>query len=140
MMRVLSVLAVMVYIGGLVSVDVTFAYVLVMELSRDTQIRVGKLGSIDFKKGLYNYVGSAPSEKRLERHLRKEKKTHWHIDYFLEEARIRKIYITRERTECEVARDIDLPYIKGFGCSDCDCPSHLFYGILVRTPDLEEYY
>ncbi|MGC1119661.1 MAG: GIY-YIG nuclease family protein [Candidatus Methanofastidiosia archaeon] len=118
----------------------TFTYVLVMELLQDTQIRVGKLGSINFKKGLYNYVGSAPSEKRLERHLRKEKKTHWHIDYFLKEARIKGIFITRERRECEVAGDIDLPHIKGFGCSDCDCPSHLFYGTLVRTPDLEKYY
>jgi endonuclease-3 len=133
-------LTIMVFKGRLVSGDVTFTYVLVMELSRDTQISVGKLGSIDFKSGLYNYVGSAPSERRLERHLRKEKKIHWHIDYFLEEARIREIYITRERTECEVARDIDLPYIMGFGCSDCDCRSHLFYGTLVRTPDLEKYY
>jgi endonuclease-3 len=131
---------VMVYKGGLVSVDVTFTYILVMELSRDTQISVGKLGSIDFKRGLYNYVGSAPSEKRLERHLRKEKKMHWHIDYFLKEARIREIYITRERTECEVARDIGLPYIKGFGCSDCNCPSHFFYGILAKTSDLEKFY
>ncbi|MBU6996109.1 MAG: GIY-YIG nuclease family protein [Theionarchaea archaeon] len=118
----------------------TFAYVLVIELSQDTQIQVGKLGTIDFQKGLYYYVGSAPSEKRLERHLRKEKKIHWHIDYFLKEARISKIYITRERTECQVAHDIGLPYIEGFGCSDCDCPSHLFYGTLRRTPDLERYY
>ncbi|MBU7024153.1 MAG: DUF123 domain-containing protein, partial [Theionarchaea archaeon] len=42
--------------------------------------------------------------------------------------------------ECEVARDIDLPHIKGVGCSDCHCPSHLCYGILVKTSDLEKFF
>lgn len=117
----------------------SFAYVLVMELFEDTQITVGKLGVIQFKKGLYNYVGSAPSEKRLERHLRKSKKIHWHIDYFLERAEIKKIYTTK-RKECEVAQTIDLPCIKGFGCSDCTCISHLFYGEFVKSADFEQYY
>ncbi|MBU7013728.1 MAG: GIY-YIG nuclease family protein [Theionarchaea archaeon] len=118
----------------------TFSYILVMELLQDATVRVGNLGSIDFKKGLYYYVGSAPSEKRLERHLKEEKKTHWHIDYFLKEARIREIYVSEERTECEIAQHMELPYIKGFGCSDCNCPSHLFQGNLVMTPDLKKYY
>ena len=117
----------------------SFAYVLVMELFEDTQITVGKLGVIHFKKGLYNYVGSAPSEKRLERHLRKEKKIHWHIDYFLEKAEIKKVYTTK-RKECDVAETIDLPCIKGFGCSDCTCVSHLFFGELVKSADFEQYY
>ena len=98
-----------------------------MDLQHDADIIIGKLGTILFKKGTYVYVGSAPTEKRLERHLRKEKKFHWHIDYFLEEAEIKEIYIV-ENGECETAQNINLPYIKGFGCSDCRCPSHLFYG------------
>ncbi len=103
-----------------------FSYVVVMELLEDATIEVGRLGNIFFKKGFYVYVGSAPSEKRLERHLRKEKKKFWHIDYFLEKAEIRRIYISGKK-ECEVARSINLPYVDGFGSSDCGCPSHLFY-------------
>jgi Uri superfamily endonuclease len=106
---------------------VSSTYILVAELAQDTDITVGKLGKIQFKKGRYLYVGSAPSEHRLKRHLRKDKKLFWHIDYFLEKAEIKKIFIV-EGKECEVARKMDLPYIKGFGCSDCRCPSHLFYG------------
>jgi Uri superfamily endonuclease len=119
----------------------TFSYLLIMELPKDTHIAVGRLGTILFEKGKYIYVGSAPSEKRLERHIRTEKKRFWHIDYFLEKAEIRKIYITEEK-ECDIARSIDLPFIKGFGCSDCRCPSHLFYGDLPESTDTQytQYY
>lgn len=102
-------------------------YLLIAQLPEDTEITVGKLGPLRFTKGFYTYVGSAPSEKRLERHLRKEKKTFWHIDYLLEKAHVTRICLV-EGEECEVARRINLPYVKGFGCSDCTCPSHLFYG------------
>ncbi len=118
---------------------VSFTYVLVMELSHDAEIMVGKQGIIPFKKGSYIYVGSAPSEKRLERHLRKNKKLFWHIDYFLEKARITNIYIAKGK-ECDVAQKIDLPFIKGFGCSDCTCVSHLFYGDLPESIDVNQYY
>ena len=113
---------------------------MIMELSQDTEITIGKLGTLLFKKGTYIYVGSAPSEKRLERHLKKEKKLFWHIDYFLKKAHIKKIYIVKGEKECEVAQKIDLPYIKGFGCSDCKCPSHLFYGELPDFFDVTQYY
>lgn len=110
----------------------SFTYLLVVELSQDTAITVGMLGTLQFKKGTYIYVGSAPSEKRLERHLKREKKLHWHIDYFLEKAEIKKIFIV-EGKECDVAQKIDLPSIKGFGCTDCKCSSHLFYGDIPET-------
>ncbi|MBU7009715.1 MAG: GIY-YIG nuclease family protein [Theionarchaea archaeon] len=117
----------------------SFTYTLMMELSQDKKITVGKLGTILFKKGTYIYVGSAPSEKRLQRHLRKEKKIFWHIDYFLQEAQIKEICIV-DGEECEVADKIDLPFIKRFGCSDCKCPSHLFYGELPDFFDKRTYY
>lgn len=118
---------------------VSFTYLLIMELSQDAQIEVGKLGTIPFKRGTYIYVGSAPSEKRLERHLRKDKKMRWHIDYFLEKAEIKRIYIV-EGKECETAQKVGLPCIKGFGCSDCRCLSHLFYGELPDTFGGKQYY
>lgn len=120
-------------------VGVKCAYLLVMELPQDTEIAVGKLGNVFFKKGPYVYVGSAPSEKRLERHLRKEKKKFWHIDYFLEKTEIKAIFVVEGWKECEVAHSIHLPYVKGFGCSDCRCVSHLFYG-QIDGKGMRKYY
>ena len=58
-------------------------YLLQIEAGRNFKTRVGKLGSLYFKKGYYLYVGSAKRglEARIKRHLRKDKKIFWHIDY-----------------------------------------------------------
>jgi len=109
-------------------------YLLVMELTHDTSILIGKQGMIDFQKGYYTYVGSALNglEQRILRHLRSSKKIHWHIDYFLQSATIVEIFYTEkiQREECTIARILAsrLRSIPGFGCSDCSCESHLFYG------------
>jgi len=110
-------------------------YTLLIKVSENKKIPVGKLGKINFKKGFYVYVGSALNglEKRVERHLRKEKKIYWHIDYLLGEAEIVKVIYakTDARFECKIAKNLErnLDCIKKFGCSDCGCESHLFYGI-----------
>lgn len=110
-------------------------YVLVIELSRNVSISVGKLGPLHFDKGLYAYVGSAQValEKRIERHFRKKKALFWHIDYLLQEtdSRILRVF-TRcapKSDECRVASKIAEhgEAVKGFGCSDCGCSSHLFH-------------
>ena len=109
-------------------------YVLLMELKTDKQIQIGKLGKLFFKKGFYAYVGSALNnlEKRIQRHLSLEKKMHWHVDYLLKYANITDVFYkeTNEKIECNVARKLaeSLKGINGFGCSDCNCKSHLFYG------------
>ncbi|MEM3442393.1 MAG: GIY-YIG nuclease family protein [Candidatus Bathyarchaeia archaeon] len=109
-------------------------YVLIISLCKNIEIEVGALGNINFKRGLYAYVGSAQNnlEKRLNRHLNKFKKKFWHIDYFLadEHAKIVKVfYKSAEKPwECHIAKivcDRGIP-IKGFGSSDCHCKSHLF--------------
>ncbi|MEM0358705.1 MAG: GIY-YIG nuclease family protein [Candidatus Hadarchaeales archaeon] len=107
-------------------------YVLILHVPFDLQLKVGELGVRDFKEGYYAYVGSALSgmEKRVQRHLKKEKPSHWHIDYLRMRARVVDLVRARSRTrkECEVARElVDLPSVSGFGSSDCRCPSHLFY-------------
>ena len=110
-------------------------YCLILLLPEDTNITIGQLGTLHFYKGYYTYVGSAllNMEKRLQRHIANTKKVHWHIDYFLEHARIIDIaYIeSSEKLECSLARIISaLPFshsIPHFGSSDCSCPSHLFY-------------
>lgn len=108
-------------------------YLLLMELSEPRSILVGKLGCIAFSRGFYVYVGSARNgfKPRLNRHLTRGKKHHWHIDYLVEDARIREIVMVRSesRIECLLAQFMDsrMAGIPGFGCSDCRCHSHLYF-------------
>ncbi|MBU4283813.1 MAG: GIY-YIG nuclease family protein [Nanoarchaeota archaeon] len=110
-------------------------YCLVIELKKDSSIKVGALENIKFKNGLYCYVGSALNnlEKRVQRHLSKKKKLHWHIDYFLmnKNTSIKKIFYkqSNKREECKIAKFVlknSISPIPEFGCSDCKCRSHLF--------------
>ena len=89
---------------------------------------------MEFKRGKYVYVGSSQNnvEKRVARHLSKDKKKHWHIDYLLanrnvgiEKALHKK---AKKDDECKIACFLDAigEQVKGFGCSDCNCKSHLF--------------
>ncbi len=112
------------------------AYILELYLDCDARIIVGKLGAIDFKKGRYFYAGSSQSnaEKRVARHMRDDKKIHWHIDYLTTSKAFKKIGAkffesSKKEKECELAIELGGKYkaIRGFGCSDCRCKSHLFY-------------
>lgn len=111
----------------------TGIYVILIELDGPNLILVGKKLRFDLQKGFYGYVGSALSglEKRLERHLSSTKKLHWHIDHLVNIAKIRNIICaeTSERKECMVAQTLSqrLTPIDDFGCSDCNCQSHLFF-------------
>ncbi len=64
------------------------SYIIIMELEQDETIVIGSLGAIQFKQGYYLYVGTAKKNltRRVERHLRKRKRYHWHIDYLRERA------------------------------------------------------
>jgi Uri superfamily endonuclease len=110
------------------------SYIILLELKNDEKIQIGRLGSIFFKKGYYAYVGSALNglEQRIKRHLREDKKMHWHIDFLLKYGEIKKIFYKEDemRKECDIANVLskELELILGFGCSDCKCKSHLFYG------------
>jgi Uri superfamily endonuclease len=109
-------------------------YVLIIRVEDDASVNVGALGKLTFEKGLYAYVGSAQNdlEQRIKRHLRKEKRLFWHVDYLLNDdtAKIVKVlYKQADKTEeCAIARVIGErgEPINGFGCSDCGCKSHLF--------------
>jgi Uri superfamily endonuclease len=110
-------------------------YCLVIHLNQKTRIKVGKMGFIDFKKGYYVYVGSALNslESRIKRHLSADKKLHWHVDYLLMDKNAEVVdvvfAVNDDRWECSVASEISKngEGIPKFGCSDCKCPSHLFY-------------
>jgi Uri superfamily endonuclease len=109
-------------------------YVLIIQVIEDTDINVGALGKLSFKKGLYAYVGSAQNnlEYRIKRHLRKKKPKFWHVDYLLDNAaaKIVNTYFKKAKKsdECKTAAAIRKKGkpITGFGCSDCNCNSHLF--------------
>lgn len=113
-------------------------YILALRLSRSRGIKAGRLRRADLLPGLYLYVGRARQHltARLKRHLRKEKKAFWHIDYLLPHTRIEEIWIKSDFfEECLTAAKLrlltcnaSLPII-GFGSSDCRCPSHL-----IRVP------
>ncbi len=107
-------------------------YCLVIHVDEMKSIRVGKLGKIEFEKGYYVYVGSAMNglETRLNRHLSDAKKLHWHVDYLLKKSKITDIiYNENQKVECGISSYIAgaTNGINGFGCSDCDCESHLYH-------------
>ena len=110
------------------------SYLLILQLRQNRFINIAGLGKIPFQKGFYIYVGSGRKNliERIKRHMRKNKKKKWHIDYFLEEALLFKAIsiVSSEDLECLIARDLmnfANDYIPNFGSSDCNCQSHLFY-------------
>ena len=111
-------------------------YTLILRLSEQKDIRIGALGIISFQPGYYIYAGSALGSgglSRVSRHIRfyreRYRKAKWHIDYLMEEAVLEKTVCaeTKDRLECVLAAGIGGTYVEKFGCSDCDCASHLFY-------------
>ena len=123
-------------------------YCLIGQCSTSSSITIGKLGTFQIEPGYYLYVGSALGKgglnSRLQRHLRKKKRTHWHLDYLRESLTPLEIWYSTETKKREhqwaelCLRDNDsrIP-IKKFGASDCDCPAHLFYYEL--RPKFEQF-
>ncbi len=115
-------------------------YILLIFLNKDEEIRVRALGNINFINGFYTYVGSSQNnlEKRILRHLSKDKKLFWHIDYLINSKNIEILsvfYKNAEKfSECKTAEILNKYYlpIKNFGSSDCKCISHLFF---LNNPD-----
>ena len=110
------------------------SYILLIELEKATQVEVGSLGLLPLDAGYYAYVGSAMSnlDSRIQRHLSSDKNRFWHIDYLLDHAQVVAVVKVPscQRLECQIAdllakKLLPIPY---FGCSDCSCQSHLFYG------------
>jgi Uri superfamily endonuclease len=119
-------------------------YTLIVFLSSDTQLKVGKLGTQTFPAGYYTYTGSALGKgasslkQRVTRHLKKRKHKFWHIDFLLthENTTITAVIAvqTSRKLECKMNHYIreelkpKIPVV-GFGASDCkeNCKSHLLY-------------
>ena len=110
------------------------AYLLILRLPRRRLVEVGRLGRLPFARGYWIYVGSAMQnlDARIARHLRLTKQHRWHIDYLRRvAAEARGVPIrSSARLECALAEALGAIMAsgpRGFGCSDCHCPTHLFY-------------
>lgn len=119
-------------------------YTLLLLVSEEVTLTVGKLGKQNFPRGYYTYTGSALGKgatslkHRIARHLRKEKPMFWHIDYLLADENVSVEAViaaeTNKKMECNINNHIksmkgaEVP-VKGFGASDCrkNCGSHLLY-------------
>lgn len=110
-------------------------YCLIINKKKNSIIKIGAIGEIDFEKGYYIYIGSAMNSliPRIKRHLSENKKIHWHIDYLLKDknTEIDEVIfnLSNKKIECELVNSISKEGIEidNFGCSDCECKSHLIY-------------
>lgn len=127
-------------------------YTLLLFLSKQVTLTIGKLGKQRFPMGYYTYTGSALGKgdsslkHRIARHLRKDKRKFWHIDYLLadENVSVEAVIVaeTNENMECKTNQHIKtimgakVP-VKGFGASDCrkNCKSHLLYFPEIKNAD-----
>lgn len=123
-------------------------YVLLLHLPTDEILTIGKLGTFEFPAGWYTYVGSAFGPGglagRLKHHLRPVERPHWHIDYLRQAAELREIWFSpglesyeQDWADLLLAIPGATVLIEGFGASDSDRDTHLFY-FDVR-PSLEDF-
>jgi len=127
-------------------------YTLLLFLSKQVTLTIGKLGKQRFPMGYYTYTGSALGKgasslkHRIARHLRKDKRRFWHIDYLLadENVSVEAVIVaeTNENMECKTNQHIKTimgakVQVKGFGASDCrkNCKSHLLYFPEIENAD-----
>jgi Uri superfamily endonuclease len=127
-------------------------YTLLLLVSEEISLTVGKLGKQNFPSGYYTYTGSALGKgatslkHRIARHLRKQKPRFWHIDYLLADENVSVEAVlaaeTNKKMECTINSHIkaiegaEVP-VKGFGASDCrkNCGSHLLYFPEIENAD-----
>ena len=119
-------------------------YTIILFLSKEIRLRVGKLGTQRFPRGYYTYtgsalgVGSSSLKHRILRHLKKKKNKFWHIDFLLNHANVHLTGLvaaqTDRRVECKINHYIKIKEraeitVPHFGASDCkkNCGSHLLF-------------
>ncbi len=104
------------------------SYQLFINVTKEINLKVGKLGKFIFPIGSYVYTGSAKKniDKRIERHLSKKKNL-----YLLNNDAVQIISTRKSQiAECSLNKKIKgTIIIDGFGSSDCylSCKSHLKY-------------
>ena len=120
-------------------------YLILFHLEESRHIPTGSLGSPFFPKGYYIYAGSARKglTSRINRHLRKRKQCHWHVDSLSQHAKALRGMPLRNSALCEERLAEELASlagweIPGFGASDSSRSSHLF-GFSSNPLDLRDF-
>ncbi|MBN1784931.1 MAG: GIY-YIG nuclease family protein [Candidatus Bathyarchaeota archaeon] len=127
-------------------------YTLLLHVQKQVTVTIGSLGKQRFPVGYYSYTGSAMGKRaslknRIARHLRKEKRCFWHIDYLLDNENVSVEAVvtaeTSQKVECEINQHTKTMMdakiqAKGFGSSDCqrNCRSHLLFFPDAENVDL----
>lgn len=121
-------------------------YAVLLRSRLTAEIPIGRRGRLCVRPGYYIYVGSAfgPGgvRTRVDRHFRKEKKNHWHIDFLGEVTDPVGAWYRHgsDQFEHKWAQALErlkaVSCIAGFGCSDCKCKGHLF--VASKQPDHDE--
>ena len=111
-------------------------YALIFRSRRSSSTQVGHWGCLKIVPGYYIYIGSAfgPGgvQARISRHCRTRKSKHWHIDYLREKANPLFAWFSYGPMKLEhrwaqaLSKMEEMSPVKGFGCSDCTCYTHLF--------------
>ncbi|MBT5872291.1 MAG: GIY-YIG nuclease family protein [Candidatus Latescibacteria bacterium] len=122
-------------------------YIIVMRSGQEASLQIRSWGRIELRRGWYIYVGSAfgPGgiRARVSRHFREDKAKHWHIDDITALARPQSAWFSVESQRLEhtwatVCQQSDeFTAVRGFGCSDCTCYSHLFFA--GKEPSLGQF-
>ncbi|MFN4201162.1 DUF123 domain-containing protein [Fervidobacterium riparium] len=113
---------------------------MLIKIKTQTELKISK-NCWDLMPGLYAYVGSAMNniEKRILRHLRKNKRKHWHIDYLTEfgEVICAVMFPSENRIEETISKMLSKRFepIPGFGASDLDVDTNLFL-----VDDIEDFF
>ena len=120
-------------------------YTLILSCASDARIQVGRLGTMQLQRGYYVYLGSALGpgglRARIAHHQKVSARPYWHIDYLRAHTRLHSVWVRyhHRRHEHERARAVrkmkgaTIPF-RGFGASDCSCPSHLYFLKLCPPP------
>jgi Uri superfamily endonuclease len=113
-------------------------YALLLACKRSGRLRVGKLGQMALRPGVYVYVGSARGPgglaARITHHRRVSARPHWHVDYLRAVCDPVEVWFLTAADFHEHAgagAGAELPGaampLPRFGASDCHCAAHLFW-------------
>ena len=118
-------------------------YALILRNRERSTIQVGRTHEIEVEPGYYIYIGSAFGlggvRTRVNRHCRKTKPKHWHIDYLREFTAVLGAWVSYgpnrlehiwAQTLCSMA---GVTLVPSFGCTDCDCLSHLYFSSVAPS-------
>ncbi|MBS4095451.1 MAG: GIY-YIG nuclease family protein [Sulfuricella sp.] len=111
--------------------DAPTTYQLHIHVAQPLRLQIGRFGEFEFPAGNYVYTGSARRnfEARVARHLRRDKRLRWHIDYLLAAPGVTVVEVARSgEPECALNQaTAGEVLVAGFGASDCrrGCGSHL---------------